>query len=738
MGVGPLTGVRVVEGGEGIAVAYAGKLLADQGATVVKVEVAAGDPLRHWSAATPDRPAPGTGALFAFLHAGKTFEDADTARADVVLAGPGWDGATPDGATVVRITPFGSDGPLAGRPSNEFTLQGWCGLLSACGTKDSPPLQMGAGPGQWATGAVAALAALAGRRAGDGVEIEVSALEVMAVALNNYPTLYRVLTGGAAALSRGGDWPSVVQCKDGWVGFCIFTGQQWADFAAMMGRADLSHDERLLTMRARSQHRPLVESVLRPWLAEHTAAEIHELGGLFRVPVALIGNGESVFEMPQVVERGVFIDNAAGFRQPRPPILVRERTPAAVRPAPPRGRRPLDGVTVVDLTAFWSGPYATHLLSTLGADVVKVESPRRPDGMRNATVAPPGSPNWLEFGPTFHAANPGKRSVTIDFSVPAGRELLLDLVARADVFVENFTPRVLANADLDYDVLRARRPDLIAVRMPGFGLDGPWANHSGFAQTMEQTSGVGWLTGTPEGEPLVRSTIDPIEGMHAAFAVLAALEERERTGEGRLIEVPMLEVALNIAAEPAITWSAYGHRLDRQGNRGPRAVPQGVYACAGVERWVALSIETDDQWASFVELLGRPAWAVDAELANRAGRRDAHDAIDEELGAWFAGRDRDATVEQLLTAGIPAAPVWDQTDQDALPQLVARQFFQTVEHPFAGTLGLPGIGMRSPDLDLAYRAAAPTIGQHTDEVLRGILGLGDDDLARLRADGAIA
>src|SRR5439155_26372304 len=126
----------------------------------------------------------------------------------------------------------------------------------------------------------------------------------------------------------------------------------------------------------------------------------------------------------------------------------------------------------------------------------------------------------------------------------------------------------------------------------------------GFAPAMDQTSGFVWREGAPEGEPLVRSTIDPIEDMHAAFAVLTALEARERTGEGRLIEVPMLEVALNIAAEPAITWSAYGHRLDRQGNRGPRAVPQGVYACVGVERWVALSIETDDQWASFVELLG--------------------------------------------------------------------------------------------------------------------------------------
>src|SRR5437879_7069955 len=250
---------------------------------------------------------------------------------------------------------------------------------------------------------------------------------------------------------------------------------------------------------------------------------------------------------------------------------------------------------------------------------------------------------------------------------------------------------------------------------------------------MEQSSGIGWLTGKPDGEPIVRSTIDPIEGMHAAVAVLAALEERERTGEGKLVEVPMIEVALNIAAEPVVTWSAYGHRLDRQGNRGPRAVPQGIYTCAGTEQFVALSVVTDEQWDAVAALIGRPGWFADG----RAARRAAHDEIDAVLASWFADVDRDETVDALLAAGVPAAPVWSQTDQDALPQLVARHFFQTVDHPLAGAVSLPGIGMRSSALDVAYRAAAPTIGQHTDDVLRGILGLGDDELARLRADGAI-
>jgi crotonobetainyl-CoA:carnitine CoA-transferase CaiB-like acyl-CoA transferase len=369
--------------------------------------------------------------------------------------------------------------------------------------------------------------------------------------------------------------------------------------------------------------------------------------------------------------------------------------------------------------------------------VLKIESPKRPDGMRFATVAKPTDDDWLEYGPTFHGANPGKRSVAIDFSTPSGRELLLDLVAHADVVVENFTPRVLANAGLDHAELVARRSDLILLRMPGFGLDGPWRDHPGFAQTMEQVSGIGWLTGLADGEPIVRSTIDPIAGIHGAFAVLAALEHRARTGEGQLIELPMMEVALNIAAESIVTWSAEGVRLDRQGNRGPRAAPQGVYPCAGDEQWVTLAVATDAQWEALVTVLDRPAWALAPELADRAGRRAAHDAVDAHLARWLADRDRDRTVEQLLAAGIPAAPVWDQNVQDQLPQLVARGFAQTVEHPVAGPVATPGIGMRSSQLDIAYRAPAPTVGQHTGVVLREVLGLGGDDLARLVAEGAI-
>ncbi len=752
-----LEGTRVVDVTEGVAGAYAAKLLADQGAVVAKVERAGGDPLRRWSAATPDAPlaADAPGPLFRFLHArtDRFLDHADResvgaalAEADVVLGDDG-SAAMADlrgtAASVVTISAFGADGPLAGAPAVEFTLQAWCGLMSGCGTPETPPLQMGAGHGQWATGATAALAALAARtwhaRTGSRTDIEVSALEVMAVCLTNYPPLYCRFTGNPAMMSRGGDWPQIVRCKDGWIGLCVFTPQQWADFAGMIGRDDLAGDERLNSMGGRGRNRELAQSVVRPWIERHTAAEIHELGGLFRVPVAFVGNGRDVLDMAHFVERGVF-EHHDGFVAPRSPLLV-ETVAAGDPPVPepaPAPSRPLEGVRVVDLTAFWAGPAATHLLATLGADVVKIESPTRPDGMRFATTRPPTDPTWVEYSPTFHGTNPAKRSVTIDFATPEGRDLVLDLVAHADVLVENFTPRVLANVGLDDDALRARRPDLVLLRMPAFGLDGPWRDHAGFAQTTEQVSGIAWLTGTRDIDPQVRSTVDPIAGVHGAFAVLAALDHRRRTGEGTRIELPMAEVALNVVAEPIVTWSASGVLLERDGNRGPYGAPQGAYACAGDEQWVALTIGCDEEWARLVGVLGAPGWATAKDLSTGAGRRARHDDIDRELAAWFSGRGRDETVAELIAAGVHAGAVWDQNAQDALPQLAARGFTQTIEHPLAGPVGYPGTGVRASAFDLGYRAPAPTVGEHTTDVLRDVLGLTDTEIAGLAARGITA
>ncbi len=270
------------------------------------------------------------------------------------------------------------------------------------------------------------------------------------------------------------------------------------------------------------------------------------------------------------------------------------------------------------------------MLAYLGADVIKVEAIQRPDGMRMAGGMFANQGDWWERSGVTLSANTNKRGLTLNLADPKGLALCKKLIAESDVFIENFSPRVVENFGLEWDSVHAINPRTILVRMPAFGLSGPWRDNVGFAQTMEQISGLAWITGHAYDQPRIqRGPCDPLAGMHAAFATLVALAEREKTGIGHRLECTMVEGALNAAAELSIEWSAYGVELSRDGNRGPEGAPQNVYACqgkqAGKESWLALAVTNDAQWRALKDLLGQPAWAEDAELASHAGRRRKHE-----------------------------------------------------------------------------------------------------------------
>jgi crotonobetainyl-CoA:carnitine CoA-transferase CaiB-like acyl-CoA transferase len=260
---------------------------------------------------------------------------------------------------------------------------------------------------------------------------------------------------------------------------------------------------------------------------------------------------------------------------------------------------------------------------------------------------------------------------------------------------------------------------------------------------MEQITGLAWLTGHRDDQPRIqRGPCDPLAGMHAAFALLVALAERERTGRGAHVECTMVEGALNAASEQLIEWSAYGRLLARDGNRAPDAAPQGLYPCRGHDaaarpRWLALSCESDAHWRALARGLGDPAWTRAPALATLAGRRAAHDAIDAELRGWAAARELDAAVAELLAAGVPAAPVADPRATHANPQLVARGFYERVEHPVVGAHPLPGLPFRYASVSHWLRSPAPTLGQHGREVLRELAGCSAGELDALAADGVI-
>jgi crotonobetainyl-CoA:carnitine CoA-transferase CaiB-like acyl-CoA transferase len=255
---------------------------------------------------------------------------------------------------------------------------------------------------------------------------------------------------------------------------------------------------------------------------------------------------------------------------------------------------------------------------------------------------------------------------------------------------------------------------------------------------MEQIAGLAWVTGLPDAPPVTpRGACDPLAGVHAAFAVLAALNFAERTGSGQLVELPMLETVLNATAIQAIESEVFGITLSRRGNRGHGELIQNTYRCAGEDDWIAVTIGADDQWAALVELMGRPAWCTE-DLATVAGRREHADDIDRRLQDWFADRPLVSTVERLAAAGIPAAPVVSPSLVTENPQLRDRGFFETLQHPSIGSALYPCPPFASlTGQDRWLLRPPPTLGEHNGEVLRDRCGLTDEELASLAASEVI-
>jgi crotonobetainyl-CoA:carnitine CoA-transferase CaiB-like acyl-CoA transferase len=753
-----LRNVQVLDRSTGIAGPYCTKLLTDAGADVVKVERDADDPLR----------AHGTGALFEFLNASKRAVSDDAgllASADVMicnepLAEDELARARPD-LVVVTITPFGRRGPWVGRPWTEFTLQAACGSTGNRGLPERPPLAAGGRIGEWVAGSYAALAALAAlretRRSGWGEDVDLAVFDCMAVTMTTYPSVFASFFGWPplAGTGRSIQLPSIEPSSDGCVVFTANSAQQFQDFLVLMERPDLLDDPELALVGKRFARRCEFMDAVRAYTRNKTSAELLDVAAGLRIPAAPVLDAPGVLAFEHFADRDVFVPAPSGrFAQPRVPYRITGFAPRPFTPAPARGaddgavewaappppasasddawRLPLQGVKVVDLTAWWAGPSATLALAALGADVVKVESVARPDQMRLAGTRHPPADAWWEWGPIFHGANLSKRDVTLDLGSPDGLTLLQQLIDTADVLIENFTPRVIGHFGLDFDSLRARNPRLIMVRMPAFGLDGPWRDRNGFAQTMEAVSGIAWRTGFEDELPtLVLGVCDPLAGAHTAFATLLALDARARTGEGMLVESVMVESALNVAAEAIVEYGAGAPALGRRGNRGPDAAPQGVYPGSAGDSWVALAVETDVQWDALVHALGSPSWAADPALRTTDGRRAHHDRLDEHLGAWTAGRTAEDAAASLSATGVPAEVVIAARDVVHNPQLRERGLFETEDHPVTGPHPVPTLPFRFTHVAGWLRAPSPTLGQHNDEVL-GALGVDAEEREALR------
>lgn len=785
--LGPFAGLRCLDLSTEVAGPYATKMLVDAGADVIKLEEPGGDPLRRWTASGIEIPAGEDGALFRYLNASKRSVVADlgTARGrelvldlaatvDLVVESFGPEGLerrgiAPDALrrrnpalSIVSISPWGRTGPWAHRPATEWTVQAATGSTAYRGLPSRGPLGNGGRLGDWVTGSYVAIASLcmvlSARRTRRGLHADLSMFECLVLSMTQYHDLQSQFFG-SRHLPQNLETPSIEPAKDGWVGLCTYTGQQWKDFCTLIGRPDVGEDPRFYESRERMEHLEFIQGMIHAWTREHTVDEIIEIASALRIPVAPIGHGKNLPEMDHFRARGVFVRNPHGFLQPRIPYRLGDAKDRPFGPAPrldehgdeirrelatprPSSRTsskpdsgtsalPFEGVRIVDLTAFWAGPIVTALFADMGADVIKVESIQRPDGMRFAGAVP--GENLWERSAVFHGANCGKRDVTLNLDSEEGRALLEQLLAGADALTENFSVRVLDQFGLTRERIEQINPRLIVMRMPAFGLDGPWRDRTGFASNVEQVSGLAWITGYQDMPLIPRGVCDPAGGMHAAFALACALEQRRKTGKGMILEVPLVEPGLNMAAEQVIEYSAYGQFLERSGNRGPCAAPQGIYPCAGEDLWVAIAVVTDEQWRALREILGDPEWARAPELDAARGRRAQHDRIDEAIRAWTRERTREEAAERLRGTGIPATEVTNGWAIHPNPQLEHREFFQIQEHPFGGRLRYPGQPMRVDGLGPPWHKwVAPTLGQHNEEILRDVLGLDERRIEELR------
>lgn len=785
-----LKDIRVLDFSMDVAGAYTSKLLADAGADVIKIEPSTGDPMRSRSATQADLKGK-DGALFQFLHTSKRSVIGRPNDPEVLQLISGTDlviESFPAGVmdelnlcdrfpslVWLSITAYGRGGPYTNRAATEFTIQADSGSMSGRGLLDRPPLMAGGGITDWVGGTFAAVAAQAAvhraLKTGQGEHIDFSMLECMNIAGSMYGDLMARLIGRPpiTAPSRSFEFPSIEPTLDGWVGFNTNSRQQYNDFVVMIGQPQLMEDEQLAQIPGRIARMDEWNKYVRDWTMQHTTSAIVELASAFRIPVAPVNNGAGVFDFTHFKERGVFVENpSGGFLQPRQPYLVNGEPPGEFGPSPKLGEHndsvesrgksqtkidaqsrelPLKGIRVLDATAWWAGPSATQMLANLGADVIHLEAIQRPDGMRMTGGAFVGEKDdWWEYSALYLSANTNKQGLTLDLNQPKGMKLMRALIADSDIFVENYSPRVMDGFKLGWQDVQKLNPRTIMVRMPAFGLSGPWRDNVGFAQTMEQITGMAWITGHEEDQPRIqRGPCDPLAGMHSAFACLVALAEREKTGRGSLLECTMVEAALNGAAEQILEYSAYGNTMEREGNKGPSAAPQNLYACHKsddtMEHWLALAVANDDQWIAFKQVMDNPEWANSRELGSHHGRRAQHSLLDEKISAFTAGKDLDVLVEALSLAGVPAARMQLSARTSEHPQHVARKFFEVLDHPVIGKHPHVSTPFRFASLEESgqqwLHSPAPSMGQHNHEILSELLGLNEQEIADLETEQII-
>jgi benzylsuccinate CoA-transferase BbsF subunit len=396
-------------------------------------------------------------------------------------------------------------------------------------------------------------------------------------------------------------------------------------------------------------------------------------------------------------------------------------------------------MTLLEFGGGAAGPVATRYFADHGATVIRVESRQRPDFLRILRLTPT-TKGGIDGSEHFAVLNANKLSVALNLSKPEGVDVARRLALWADAVAENFAPGAMAKWRLDYASLVKDRPDLVMISTCLNGQTGPERHYPGFGGQGSALAGFNHLTGWPDREPVgpYGTITDSLSPRFAALLLASALLHRRRTGEGQHIDLSQVEGGIVCLTENMLAWSANGDVLARMGNRSRHAAPHGVFRAAdrdGRERWIAIAVHDDGDWARLVAALGHPAWATAPTLATTAGRLAAVDVVEARLAEWTRTRPAEETVTLLQRAGLDAAPVEDLGDLHDDPQLAHRGHFRPVEHAVLGRHPVETHAMRFSAMEPRITAPAPRLGEHTEHVLRDLLGMPAAEFAALAAAG---
>jgi crotonobetainyl-CoA:carnitine CoA-transferase CaiB-like acyl-CoA transferase len=799
MGKSALEGIKVIELASGISGPYCGKLLADMGADVIKVEPPQGDPARQAGPFPGDVPHPEKSGLFLYNNTSKrgVVLDLETpdglqafkrlipwadilidnhSPADLPNKGLDWDQlqVLNPGLIYTSIHPYGRTGPRAPSQGDELTLMhaGGLGFTLPGRQKDvsRAPVKLGGSQvGYWGatTAALATLAAMIGQRnTGHGQLIDISLQEVMVAMMQINITSTRYLhgnwIGGRVPISDPAMGRMAV--KDGYVLVTAGDDHHFLALRELMGNPPWIAGEKWESRVFRADNMRKIGKYINEWMLTQDKNGIHHKAGKMGIPIAPFNTVEDVMKSDQYINRRYFVEvdhpRAGRYQYPGWPYIMEASPPKVHRPAPLLGqhnqevfndpsimgaspkpvsrkkkRLPLEGLRVLEFCQMWAGPYATSLLGSLGAEVIRIENPRRLDAMRRGVLKKINQSQFHIVPPNqnigFNCLNMNKKCVALDISQPEGMALVKKLVGLSDIVFDNLRAGAMEKIGLGYEALKAVKPDIIAVSSSGRGQQEPERDYRGYAMMHQSIGGGAYLTGYPDDAPVSSGgDIDLINAIAVAEVMLAAVVHRRQTGEGQFIDYSQTEFISSALGEYFLEYQMTGRIPERQGNAHPVYAPHNVYKAYGLDRWVALEVHSDEEFAVLTKTIDRPDLVEDPKFSTMAARKANEAELDRIIEEWTSEMERDYVEEIWVNAGLMATISRNGRDLYQDEQLRARNMFVTIAHPEMEDMEMVRAPWIMPGGERPF-IRAPLLGEHNDYVFKDLLKISDRDMTGL-------